>query len=152
MIYKTKGVIYRNDLAAFNTAPFSIIPLTSNEVKAFELVPIFFFFSLKILKFSLKISNTIKTDPLNVKQFYTFFTYKQIFSQLLVPGQAKYVTLNSLKTGLKALNLNASNETISSSKEFSTDHLSVPVYNYERGFIRAIKQEIRMIRNNTLSK
>ena len=87
-----------------------------------------------------------------MKQFYTFFIYKQVFAMRTVPGHKRYVTLKGLKAGLEALNLKASKENLAISKEMASDIQNVAIYDYEKAFLKAIREEIRMIRKQILAK
>lgn len=100
-----------------------------------------------------KLGRTFNAEPLNVKQFFSFFIFRQTFRGFAVPGHPKYVTLNSLKKGLEALTLRLSTQNTVKSKELSSSGSSaVALYNYEAAFLRAIKEESLLLRKKLLLK
>ena len=120
------GLINNDDLSLYLMGKTFMIPFNVNEMKRFE-----------------TISETIRAEQINVKEFFSFFTFKQMFKYLRILNTAHAVTQTNLKLCMAALGLKISNATLKFSKEFLA--LSkLPSYNYEKAFRRAMKEEVML--------
>jgi hypothetical protein len=118
------GLINNDDVSLYLMGKTYMIPFSSIEMKRFE-----------------TISETIRAEQINVKEFYSFFTFKQTFKYLRIINTAHAVILTNLKLCMTNLGLKLSNATLKFSKEFLA--LSkLPSYNYEKAFRRSMKEEI----------
>lgn len=95
----------------------------------------------------------MKSDPINIKQFYTFFLYRQIFRKHQQSSDPKLVNLNGLKAGLETMALRLSDENMAISRESSPELAEkAPLYNFERGFAKAVSEEAEILRKKELMK
>lgn len=85
--------------------------------------------------------NLVKKNNINIKQFYSFFTYDKLFSKILIPDTSNLVTAANLRLAMKRISLIVSNSTLRYSKEGSPKS-NIASYNFEKAFKRAIKEEI----------
>lgn len=118
------GKINSDDINLYLRNKQSLIPYSGNELKTFEVITEF-----------------IRNEQINVKQFCDFFNFRESFDQVAIPNSGHAVTLANLKLCMTDLGLIISNQTKKFAKEFFA--LSkLPAYNYEKAFKRAIKEEI----------
>ena len=75
-----------------------------------------------------------KSYTLNIKQFYSVFTYENIFYNLKLSGTSTQVPLNRLRQGFKQLDMELSDYTLSKSHDGNDDTINKPVYSFKQAF------------------